>query len=146
MDPTLERSLKLKVMAQYQTSNPKCKVTINTLEGVASNRQLTETSSIPINIKGYGKLAFPLNKYSKQSFCQWQLISLSWAIEPTNTEIDIGFFNLDKPDKAKAHMKANLICNKNSCSGDVGSFYLGSSQSLPTKQNYYFDINIKKEK
>ncbi len=75
--PALRDKIQLKFVATYATTNPKCRVFVNMLEGVRGDRYLTKNFQAIIAANGTYKLNIPLDYYN-QGMCAWHISDIKY--------------------------------------------------------------------
>lgn len=140
VDPALKGSVPVSFRLRYQTTNPKCRWNLNSVEGVDSDRYISVVHKVIPNSKGNYHFKFTLDKYLP-GYCNWTASDFENAIaDPTYSDI-VMFDNDAKTSRSSA--SANFNCNNKGCSDISGNNYNDTAAVTPNK-TYQFTLNVRK--
>ena len=142
--PALKDKVKLKWVASYYTTNPKCRRTINKLEGISSYLERDFTYQVKPDDKGNFNFKIPLDRF-EPGICNWQMLNIEYYLNSATAWRDI---DLSKNSKIASYkMKDDFLCEGSKCNLQTkkieGRYNVSPYGILSTDGNYFFNLNIK---
>jgi len=131
VDSKLESKINLEWIADYYTTNDKCRVVTNALEGVSISRQKAYKYKIYSNKQGYFNIKIPLDNL-KSGYCKWKLFDLTLKLVNKKNGVGMSYINFRDNKKTQSKISINYNCDFSSC------YYAKNSRLIPT-----YDANRK---
>ena len=151
IDPSLKHRVKLTWIADYETTNPKCEVDVNWLEGGYIPREKFLLVKSHPDKQGNYQDKIPLNYYLR-GYCGWQLFTVGYKIKDkkfNNNDNVIDFFSRKGKGAFKVKGFGEWRCTRKSCSEvQISRFqhYSLKNNTISSETNYEYILNFKGEK